>query len=130
MYDLACGVFRYADGVEYESTAHYDLVTLTNFWSIYRLCIDSNTTTITVPRMFRDALERMWNYIAYVSDYQGYVIKSVCLPSRMCQTIMIYLSICENGSFCRDFFLSRSVIAGAYTHVLISMSMHEMTGFV
>jgi hypothetical protein len=90
MYDLACDLFRYADGVEYESTAHYDLVTLTNFWSIYRLCIDSNTTTITVPRAFRDALERMWNYIAYVSDYQGYVIKTVCLPSRMCQTIMIH----------------------------------------
>ena len=56
-------------------------------------CCDGHATgaRAKMPNSFREALERMWNYIAYVSDYDGYAqftihmhllcILSPCIPT-------------------------------------------------
>lgn len=59
----------YPDGVQTELTSSYHKVALDNFSLFLETC---NQINVTLPGLYTDYLEKMWNYLAYTMRPDGY----------------------------------------------------------
>ncbi|MCX6303001.1 MAG: alginate lyase family protein [Bacteroidia bacterium] len=59
----------YPDGVQTELTSGYHLTALVNFNLFRDICLQSNES---LPEIFEEQIEKMWNYLAYTMRPDGY----------------------------------------------------------